>query len=787
MIIDPILADLNPPQQEAVLHSEGPLLILAGAGSGKTRVITRRIAYLIARRGVQPWQILAVTFTNKAADEMRKRVEQLLGARGLSVALGTFHSTCVRILRKWHGELGLRSSFVIYDDGDQLSVVKDCLRAANLSERVMNPRGVLARISRAKNDLLGPGEYAALAADFMEERTAKLYAMYQERLRASHAVDFDDLLMLTVRLLQDRPQVLEYYHNLWRYFLVDEYQDTNRAQYQIVNALSARHGNLCVVGDDDQSIYRWRGADLNNILDFERDHPGCTVIRLEQNYRSTQTILDASGGVVANNVGRKGKRLWTENPVGEPVVIYEATDEQDEADFVVRVLKGLAAEHGHSLDDFAIFYRTNAQSRVIEDALRRELTPYVIVGGLRFYERKEIKDTLAYLRLLANPDDAQSFKRIVNVPPRGIGQATVEKLEGLAAAERVSVWEACRRIGERKILGPKAVKALAELVALIERLRARAEVAELPDLIVELLESTGYVEDLKAEGTAEAQSRIENLQQFIVAAREFLERSDDKSLAAFLDSVALVADIDELAEGTGSVTLMTLHSAKGLEFPVVFMTGMEEGIFPHSRSMNEDKELEEERRLCYVGMTRARERLFLTTALMRRLYNSSSYNLPSRFLDEVPAALVTRLGGSNGRGMGYESRTQAGAGIRSREPRVPGRPSAPGAERYGHRRRGSWMAKITREEVEHVARLARLALSDEEKAEMTAQLDAILAYMDKLNAIDTTGVEPTTTVIPMVSAMRDDVVRPSLSQDEALANAPDREDAFFRVPRIIEG
>jgi DNA helicase-2/ATP-dependent DNA helicase PcrA len=480
-----------------------------------------------------------------------------------------------------------------------------------------------------------------------------------------------------VRLLQDRPHVLEHYQRLWRYVLVDEYQDTNRAQYQIVNALTVGHGNLCVVGDDDQSIYRWRGADLNNILDFERDHPGCTVIKLEQNYRSTQTILDASGGVVANNAGRKGKRLWTENGAGEPVVIYQARDEQDEADFTTTVLRRLAAE-GASLDDFAVFYRTNAQSRVIEDALRRELTPYVIVGGLKFYERKEIKDVLAYLRLIANPDDAQSFKRVVNVPPRGIGQATLEKLEGLAAAERVSLWEACRRIGDRKLLGAKTLKGIGELMALVEVLAARAEVAEVPDLIVELLEATRYVEDLKAEGTVEAQSRIENLQELINASREFGERSDDKSLHAFLDSVALIADIDALAEGTGAVTLMTLHSAKGLEFPVVFMTGMEEGIFPHSRSMGDDGELEEERRLCYVGMTRAKERLFLTCALTRRLYNNSSYNLPSRFLDEVPAHLVTRLDGIGGRGEPRAASREPRYGSRdpgyaSREPRAASR------------------------------------------------------------------------------------------------------------------
>ena len=649
MIEDPILADLNPPQQEAVLHDQGPLLILAGAGSGKTRVITRRIAYLIGRRGVQPWQILAVTFTNKAADEMRRRVEQILGARGVAVALGTFHSTCVKILRKWHRELNLRSSFVIYDDADQLSLIKDCLKTLDLSERTLNPRGVAARISRAKNEMLTPGEYATVANDFTEERTAKIYALYQERLRASHAVDFDDLLMLTVLLLRDHSHVLQYYQNLWRYVQVDEYQDTNHAQYEIVNFLSRAHGNLCVVGDDDQSIYRWRGADLNNILDFEQDHPGCKVIRLEQNYRSSQNILDAAGGVVAHNLGRKGKTLWTENPAGERLVFYQARDEQAEADFVVRTIRTLAVESSYTLDDFAIFYRTNAQSRVLEDALRREVTPYVIVGGLRFYERREIKDILSYLRLVANPDDTQSFKRIVNVPPRGIGQVTLDKLEGLAIAERVSIWEACKRIGERKILGPKAVKALAELVALIERIRPKLEVITVPELILELLETTGYLADLKNEGTVEAESRIENLQELVSAAREFLERSEDQTLQAFLDSVALIADIDELAEGSGTVTLMTLHSAKGLEFPVVFITGMEEGVFPHARALTDDGELEEERRLCYVGMTRAKDRLFLSAALSRRLYNSDAFNLPSRFLDELPAQLVEQV---DGLGMG---------------------------------------------------------------------------------------------------------------------------------------
>ena len=673
MINDPILADLNPPQQEAVEHGEGPLLILAGAGSGKTRVITRRIAYLIARRGVQPWQILAVTFTNKAAEEMRKRVEQLLGGHGLKVALGTFHSTCVRILRKWHDAIGYRR-FVIYDDSDQLGVVKDCLKSLNIGERSLNPRAVAARISRAKNEMLTPGEYAGYASDYVEERTAKVYSLYQERLKASQAMDFDDLLLYTVSLLRDHPEVLEYYHSLWRYILVDEYQDTNKAQYQIVHLLSSRHGNLCVVGDDDQSIYRWRGADLNNILDFERDHPGCRVIKLEQNYRSTQTILDAAGGVVANNRGRKGKTLWTDNPSGEPITVHIARDEQEEAGFVVRQIHELGSQNGHGLDAFAVFYRTNAQSRVLEDALRRDVTPYVIVGGLRFYERKEIKDALAYLRLIANPEDAQSFKRIVNVPPRGIGATSVEKLEGLAQAERVSIWEACRRIADRKILGPKILKALGELIRLIESLQKHAEVLSLPDLIVEILERSGYLAELKSEGTLESESRIENLQELISAAREFLGRSEDQSLQAFLDSVALIADIDTLPEGTGTVTLMTLHSAKGLEFPVVFMTGMEEGVFPHTRSLSDKAEEEEERRLCYVGMTRARERLFLTAALSRRLYQNANYNLPSRFLDEVPSRLAQRSEGLSHVNPALRASLLWGSEPRrapSAEPRVP--------------------------------------------------------------------------------------------------------------------
>jgi DNA helicase-2/ATP-dependent DNA helicase PcrA len=638
-----ILADLNPPQEEAVLHAEGPLLILAGAGSGKTRVITRRIAHLIAACGVQPWQILAVTFTNKAAGEMRSRVEAMLGAGGLNVWVGTFHSTCLRILRKWAHALGLRNSFVVYDEDDSLSLIRDCVRELNFTERSLNPRAAAGRISRAKNDLLTPGDYSGMAGDFIEEKVSRVYPMYQERLRASHALDFDDLLLEAVRLLQTCPEARAYYQDLWRYVLVDEYQDTNRAQYHLVNHLTARHGNLCVVGDDDQSIYKWRGADLNNILDFERDHAGCAVIRLEQNYRSTQHILDAASAVVARNVGRKGKRLWTENSPGDPLTFYQAADEGDEADFVARTIRDLLLQEGGGLDDFAVFYRTNAQSRVLEDALRRDRTPYVIVGGVRFYERREIKDILAYLRLLANPDDSVALKRVINVPARGLGATTVQRLEGFALAEKISLLEACRRAAAKRLLPPKQVAALEGLCDLLDRLRARVEGATVADLAALVIGETGYADDLQAQHTLEADSRLENLRELVTAAKQFHDRSDDRSLAAFLDSVALIADIDQLAEGQGAVTLMTLHSAKGLEFPVVFITGMEEGVFPHARAFTDAAELEEERRLCYVGMTRAKERLFLSAAVRRQLYGNGNFNLPSRFLDEIPAELLQRI------------------------------------------------------------------------------------------------------------------------------------------------
>ena len=638
------LIDLNPPQREAVLHTEGPLLILAGAGSGKTRVITHRIAYLIGECHIRPWNVLAVTFTNKAAEEMRERVARLLGAEGVNVWVGTFHATCVKILRKNAQHLDLRSSFVIYDEGDQLALLRGCLKELDLGERVIHPRVVRAKISRAKNDLLTPAGFASQAADYLEERVARIYYRYQAALQRNGALDFDDLLMETVRLFVERPLILSAYQELWRYLMVDEYQDTNHAQYRLIRLLAERHQNLAVVGDDDQSIYRWRGADLANILDFERDYPSCKVIRLEQNYRSTQRILEAASSVIARNRGRKVKRLWTENEVGELVGFCHARDEGDEATFIMETIRHLAVQEGYDFDDFAVFYRVNAQSRVLEDALRRAVVPYAIVGGLRFYERKEIRDLVAYLRLIANPADSVSFLRVVNVPARGIGRGTLDRVSELAAVRGLSLWEACREIEKEGFLAARQMKALLEFQALIERFIARLHETPVPDLVSVLLQETGYSAELEQEGTPEALSRIENLQELISAALDFVQRSEDTTLQAFLDMVALLTNVDEgMRDTLGRVTLMTLHMAKGLEFPVVFIAGMEEGVFPHGRAYTDPEELEEERRLCYVGVTRAKKRLFLTAAVQRRLYGGESFNLPSRFLEEITPHLLERI------------------------------------------------------------------------------------------------------------------------------------------------
>ncbi len=637
---DLILEDLNPPQREAVTHTEGPLLVLAGAGSGKTRVIAHRIAYLLAVKGVHPKNVVAVTFTNKAAEEMRRRVEDLLLPAGIRPPLiATFHSACVRILREHIRHLGVSPHFVIYDEDDRLSLVKECLREEEVDERALPPTSVVYRISHAKNQMLSVEEAERLARGPREDRIAAVYRRYQERLAQVGALDFDDLLLLTVKLWEKVPEVLAWYRGLWKYVLVDEYQDTNRAQYRIIQLLTGEHRNLCVVGDDDQAIYRFRGATLRNILDFEHDFPGTRVIRLEQNYRSTKRILAIASTVIANNAGRKGKTLWTENVEGQPACVYRAWDESEEAAFVAATIGRLRAE-GVGEREMALFYRTNAQSRVLEDSLRRSTIPYVIVGGARFYERREIKDALAYLRLATNPADDVGFKRAIAAPSRGIGRATLARLEEMARREKIPLLEACGRLGDE--IAAKPQRALEEFARLIADLRERKSALALPALIDEVVSRSGYREALRAERTAEAEGRLENLEELIAAAEEFQHARESATLEEFLDTVALLSDVDEWSAERGAVTLMTLHSAKGLEFPVVFLTGMEEGVFPHVKSMDDPEELEEERRLCYVGLTRAKRQLYLSYALHRRLHG---YGLgePSRFLLEIPEEQLTLL------------------------------------------------------------------------------------------------------------------------------------------------
>ncbi len=659
-----ILRPLNPPQREAVTTTKGPVLVLAGAGSGKTRVIAHRIAYLLGVEGVNPRHVLAVTFTNKAAEEMRRRVEDLVLPAGIRPPLiATFHSTCVRILRERAAQAGLAPGFVIYDEEDRLGLVKEAMRELDFDERVLTPAAAVHRISHAKNHMLMPQEVETLARTPREERIAALYRRYEEQLAAAGAVDFDDLLLRAVRLLERVPEALRWYRNVWTHVLVDEYQDTNRAQYRIVQLLTEEHRNLCVVGDPDQSVYRWRGADLRNILDFEKDYPDCRVVTLEQNYRSTKRILDIASTVIANNTARKEKRLWTENVEGERAAVYRAWDENEEAGFVAQKLRALRAE-GLDHRDAAVFYRTNAQSRVLEDALRRASIPYLIVGGVRFYERREVKDLIAYLRLLLNPLDDIAFRRAVAAPARGIGKATLDRLADLARSAGRSLLAQCGALPPDITARPR--RALEEFARLIERLGERRSALAVPALIDEAAAASGYREALKAERTAEADARLENIEELVAASEEFIaarqaEGMEDAGLEAFLDSVALVADTDEIDEETGRVMLMTLHSAKGLEFPVVFLTGMEEGVFPHSRSMSEPEELEEERRLCYVGLTRAKRRLFLSYALHRRIQGYGVAE-PSRFLLEIPEDQLALLN------------------ARRSEPAAPAAPVAPAGE-----------------------------------------------------------------------------------------------------------
>ena len=643
---DLFLRDLNPPQRDAVTHTEGPLLVLAGAGSGKTRVIAHRIAYLLGIKEVHPKNVLAVTFTNKAAEEMARRVQDLLLPAGIRPPLiATFHSACVRILREHVRHLGVSPHFVIYDEEDRLGLVKECLREAEVEERALPPAAVVHRISHAKNQMLSPDEVERLARGPREDRIAAVYRRYQERLKQAGALDFDDLLLVTVRLWEQVPEVLAWYRGLWKYVLVDEYQDTNRVQYRLIQLLTQEHRNLCVVGDDDQSIYRFRGASLRNILDFEHDFAGTRVIRLEQNYRSTKRILAIASTVIAHNAGRKGKTLWTENAEGERARVYRAWDESEEAAFVARTIERLRAD-GLGEGDVAVFYRTNAQSRVLEDALRRSTIPYVIVGGVRFYERREVKDVLAYLRLVINPADDAAFKRAIAAPSRGIGRATLARLEEAARREKLPLLETCGRLGGE--VADKARRALGEFAALIVDLRGLRTTVPLPALCDEVLGRSAYREALRQERTEDAEGRLENLEELVAAAEEFQRSRESATLEDFLDTVALLSAVDEWKAERGAVTLMTLHSAKGLEFPVVFLTGMEEGVFPHIRSMNDVEELEEERRLCYVGLTRAKRELYLSYALRRRLHGGG-LGEPSRFLLEIPEeqlALLNSRGGT---------------------------------------------------------------------------------------------------------------------------------------------
>ncbi len=622
--------------------------------TGKTRALTHRIAYLIRERGVRPHEILAITFTNKAAEEMRGRVAGLVGPAAEQMWVLTFHAACGRILRREieRLDLGYTRRFNIYDHSDQLTVVKAGLKDLNLDERRFAPAAIHAAIDRAKNDLVTWQQLRRRADDFFLEKAAEVYELYQKRLQENNALDFDDLIMLTVRLFETKPDVLEYYQERFRHILVDEYQDTNRAQYVLVNLLARKNRNLSVVGDDDQSIYRWRGADLRNILEFEKDYPEVKVVKLEQNYRSTGRILEAANAVVRNNFGRKEKTLWTANPAGDPAFYYHGESEFDEAAFVASEIKRLKVQEGLGDRDFAVLYRMNAQSRVFEDVFMRMGIAYRIVGGVRFYERKEIKDVLAYLRLIANPSDSLSFERIINVPKRGLGDAAVAGLAAYAEAERLPLFQACMLAaeGQGEGLTPRARKEFAKFVALLDELGRKRAGTPLPKFIQAVAEGSGIMGELKAEHTLEAQSRIENIQELSSVAQDFLAGGGENSLEAFLESIALITDIDSFDKTADATIFMTLHSAKGLEFPVVFLVGLEEGMFPHSRALEDEDELEEERRLCYVGITRAKRRIYLTSTFHRMFRGQTVYNTPSRFLEEIPEGLLVKVGQPAGHG-----------------------------------------------------------------------------------------------------------------------------------------
>jgi DNA helicase-2/ATP-dependent DNA helicase PcrA len=661
-----LLHNLNPPQREAVLHDEGPLLILAGAGSGKTRVIVHRIARLIMEKGVSPWNILAVTFTNKAAGEMRERVEKLLGG-GDAPLISTFHSFCARILRRDIHHLGFDGNFAIYDERDSEKLLKDIVTELKIDDKRFPPKLFASAIDDFKNAGLTPGDVPS--SDFFSEKVAKVYSVYQERLKRCNALDFGDLLLLTVKLFETLPEVLDRYREKYQWLLVDEYQDTNPIQYRLVRLLAGTRKNLCVVGDDDQSIYRWRGADLRNILDFEKDFPGVRVVKLEQNYRSTRTILAAAGKVVEKNRGRKPKTLWTDNPAGEKIVYRQTSDEREEARFVCREIERYVRKGGN-VGDVAVFYRTNAQSRVVEDALVTDGIPYRMVGGMRFYERMEIKDILAYLKALDNPADEVALKRIINTPPRGIGHSTVERISDLALNRGILFHDALNQAATGGVLGPGPRSKVAAFVDMMERFKRFVDTTPLAELVSRIIRESCYESKLKEDRTEEAEDRLANLQELVAAIEEFERGSGEHSLSAFLEQVALVSDLEKGEAGQEAATLMTLHSAKGLEFPLVFMIGLEERLFPHVRALEEQSQMEEERRLCYVGMTRAKERLYLVNARRRRIFGQEQYNVPSRFIADIPREFVELEGefqpdlSFGGKGYGEREWTPAPMGRR---------------------------------------------------------------------------------------------------------------------------
>src|SRR5665213_717180 len=721
-MIDPdaLVTGLTPPQHDSVVHRGGPLLVVAGAGSGKTRVLTRRIAHLIATGDAKPWQILAITFTNKAADEMRKRVVDLIGPRGQRMWVSTFHSACVRILRAHGDRLGYKGSFTIYDDADSRRLIEIIARELDIDTKKMSPRSMLGQISQAKSRQQGPAEFRAAAISIFDRRIADVFDLYQRRMLAANAMDFDDLLLNAVRLFAEHPDVLEHYRSRFTHVLIDEYQDTNAVQNALAVQLAGGHRNIVVVGDSDQSVYRFRGADISNILDFEQAFPDATAITLDQNFRSTQTILDAANAVITNNVSRKPKALWTDQGPGDQIVRYRAEDEHDEAEWVAHEIVRLRSDQGLRWGDVAIFYRTNAQSRALEEAMVRGEVPYKVVGGTKFYDRKEVKDVLAYLRVLVNPDDEVSWRRIVNVPKRGVGDTSVAKLSGFAGQRGISFGDAVAEAGEAGI-GGKAGKALENLADLLAELRALMAVPDLVDddgdalapglptelvpviadgpvavddggdgatsastllgpgeLVTAVVERTGYRSELLSEGTIEALGRVENVDELVGVADEY------RTLAEFLEAAALVADSDQLDGDGTKVSLMTMHIAKGLEFPAVFLVGMEDGIFPHMRSLGDPVELEEERRLCYVGITRAERHLYVSHAWSRMTYGRGSANIPSRFLNEIPAELVRdvvvdRGYGSSGSGGGRRGTV----GDFGRSTRTEERSGTPGRSVFG--------------------------------------------------------------------------------------------------------